>query len=376
MTVIRKANRIVLFNWRDLNDSRAGGAERYTDCLLSVLARSNENVIWFTSRAKGQSKQSYRNGYQIIRRGSERTCFIHGAIWLILNKDKVDLVIDEVNTLPWLSPLIIKKKIVLLSHQLARTIWRYEMPRSIAYIGEFLEPLYMRLYKNAKIITVSDSSAKSLRQIGLTGELNIIENVLECAKPISEIIKVSGRIGFIGRLTRSKRIDDIIIALGIVRKSFPVAHLVIIGGGDANETKRLTLLINSLGLADAVQLHGFLPVSIKEKLLSSFDILALASVREGWGLVVSEAARYYIPTVAYPVPGLVDSIIDGVTGKLSAAETPTDLAVAMLTLLQNPTLRDTLARNAALFIEEYTIEHFEAKIAAFFTNYENARPSR
>ena len=76
--------------------------------------------------------------------------------------------------------------------------------------------------------------------------------------------------------------------------------------------------------------------------LQKAHLLLHTSVREGWGLNVIEANAMGTPAVVYPVGGLVDSTVDGVTGLVSTEETPVSLAVKILQLLDDPVRYDQL----------------------------------
>jgi glycosyltransferase involved in cell wall biosynthesis len=175
-----------------------------------------------------------------------------------------------------------------------------------------------------------------------------------------------GSIGYVGRITRSKRIDHLIRALPFVQRAVPEAHLRVVGTGAAREIERLRRLATSLEVAGSVQFMGRLSDEERDRALGSFEVLALASLREGWGLVVSEAARFEVPSVVYPVPGLLDAVRDGETGIISKHATPRSLADALITILTDRPLRARLGTAAAAYLELFTftrfIERFEAAL--------------
>ena len=285
---------IVFFGWRDLRDPRAGGAEYYAHDLLATLARAGFRCTLFVSRAKGQPDREEREYYTVIRKGNRVTCRFHAAAWLARNRDDVDCVVDELSTLPFLSRLVARDKTVVLVHQLAREVWWFEAPAPIAAVGFALEPLMVQIYRSAPAITVSKSSAASLREIGLRGPIEIIENPLEPPVEAASAF-VRGRIGFVGRLTPSKRVDHIVRAFGMLAARWPKAELWIVGGGEERTLASLRALAKRLGCEDRVRFTGHVPGAERDAILASLDCLVMASAREGWGRVVSEAARYGVP---------------------------------------------------------------------------------
>lgn len=355
---------VVIFNWRDLDQPKAGGAEVITHALASGLAQRGHFVVWFTSRSNGQSEEAQRDGYAVVRRGSELTCRFHAFAWLRARRDTFDVIVDEVNTLPFLSRFATRKPVVLWQHQLAREVWLAEAPPVLAQAGYVLEPVLQALYARTPVVTLSDSSAESFARIGMRGDVRVIHAPLAQAEgtPGSPVV---ARIGYVGRVAPSKRIDHLIRALALVRRQVPNATLVVIGAGPEKERARLAALAQRLGVADAVELKGRIPSSERDALARTFDVLALASLREGWGLVVSEAARHCVPSVVYPVAGLVDSVVDERTGLVTARESPEDLANALLRVISDRELRDRLGAAAAARLRAFPPELFIDRFEAF-----------
>jgi glycosyltransferase involved in cell wall biosynthesis len=79
----------------------------------------------------------------------------------------------------------------------------------------------------------------------------------------------------------------------------------------------------------------------KHRLMSEAHALLMTSVREGWGLVVTEASACGTPAIVYDVPGLRDSVRNESTG-LVVPPRPGSLFDAMLRLTRDPSLYDHL----------------------------------
>ncbi|MBV9027956.1 MAG: glycosyltransferase [Candidatus Eremiobacteraeota bacterium] len=154
------------------------------------------------------------------------------------------------------------------------------------------------------------------------------------------------RLVCVGRLVERKGIDDVIRAL--VR--LDNVELVIAGGPDVSlldadpEAVRLRALAESLGVADRVIFRGRIPHAGVPALLRSADIAVCYPRYEPFGIVPLEAMACGVPVVAASVGGLVDSVIDGVTGALVPPHSPDELAGALQRLLLN---RARLARLGA-----------------------------
>jgi glycosyltransferase involved in cell wall biosynthesis len=131
-------------------------------------------------------------------------------------------------------------------------------------------------------------------------------------------------IAFCGRLVRSKRPDDLIDAFRRLQLDRPDAALVVIGRGPLRD--RL-----EAASPPGVRFADDLDDAGKLREMARAHLLVATSVREGWGLVVSEAATVGTPTLAYDVPGLRDSA--GASGGYLCPPDPESLAAHMAALL-------------------------------------------
>ncbi|MFI5707112.1 glycosyltransferase [Kribbella sp. NPDC051620] len=164
------------------------------------------------------------------------------------------------------------------------------------------------------------------------------------------------RILSLGRLVERKGVDTVIAALA----ELPTAELVIAGGpvtgfDDDHEVRRLRAEADRLGLTDRVRLVG--PVSRAELpgLLRSADVVACTPWYEPFGIVPLEAMACGRPVVGSAVGGLLDTVVDGVTGLLVPPRDPAALSTALATLLADPALRQRLGQaGSARVAAKYT----------------------
>jgi hypothetical protein len=88
-------------------------------------------------------------------------------------------------------------------------------------------------------------------------------------------------------------------------------------------------------------LHGHVDEETKHDLLASSWVLAVPSLKEGWGLVVVEAAAHATPTVGFRAAGgLRESVHDGVGGLL--VDDYAGFVASLEQVLTDPGLRDRL----------------------------------
>ena len=138
-----------------------------------------------------------------------------------------------------------------------------------------------------------------------------------------------------GRLVGDKGFDLAIRALATVRADHPEAVLRL--AGDGPERPALETLADQVGVADAVELLGWVaPEQLPELLAESTMVLMPSRWEEAFGLVALQAAQVGRPVVATAVGGLPEVVEDGVTGTLVPSEDAEALAAAVLELLADP----------------------------------------
>ena len=143
-------------------------------------------------------------------------------------------------------------------------------------------------------------------------------------------------VGAVGRLAPEKGYDVLIRAM----TELPGCCLVLLGEGP--ERARLTKLARQLGVEDRVELAGWIPSPWTDHF--RFDVIAVPSSFEGFGLVAVEALLAGIPVVASRVGGLAEIVHDGETGLLVEPGDPSALAHALRELLIDPARRDVMGR--------------------------------
>jgi glycosyltransferase involved in cell wall biosynthesis len=330
--------KILILSWRDIKSPFAGGAEIFTFENARRWVASGHEVTWFTSGFETNPKEESIEGVKIIRRGSETT--VHYQAFRHYHKffrGKFDLVIDEINTIPFFTPLYIKEKKVVLIFQLAREVWFHETFFPLSLIGFFAEYFYLRIYRNIPVITISESTKQDLLNLGFSKKIFVLPIGITF-KPLEQVPQKEDNptLVFVGRLRRSKRVHHIIKALRFLKIKIPNIRLRIIGRvGRSDYLSRLNHLIRKYDLGENVIFHGYVDELTKQGLLKKAHAIVITSAREGWGLAVTEANALSTPAIAYNVPGLKDSIRNGETGILVKKNSPHSLSRAILTMLQD-----------------------------------------
>ena len=296
--------RILIFNWRDLAHPLAGGAEVYTHRVAEEWIKMGHEVTLFCSSVDGKPEMENLNGLKIIRRGGKHSIYREAKkFYKKEGRDNFDLVIDEVNTRPFgATEWVADAQVIALIHQVCREIWYHQLPLPVAIIGRYLlEPYWLRRYRQVTTVTVSQSSKQSLEMYGLNKVHVVPEGFsqMEYQKDVQKSTEPT--VIFIGRLSANKRPRDAIKAFSLLKSKLPNAVLKIVGSGPEEKLIRRNL-------PEGVQLLGNISDEEKMRQLASAHLLVATSVREGWGLVVTEAAMVGTRSIGYDVPGLRDSI--------------------------------------------------------------------
>ena len=296
--------RILILNWKDMSHPAAGGAEVFTEQVARSLVARGHSVTLFAASVEGRPARERVEGVDVVRGGGRLTVYRKARrFWSREGPGSFDVVVDEINTRPFLTPRWVKgMPVVALIHQLAREIWAYETPLPLSLLGRYaLEPLWLRAYRDVPALTVSDSSAESLTRYHGWRDVTVIPEG-STPHPVPSVAKESDpTVVFLGRLVAMKRPRDAIEAFSILRDEAPAAQLWVIGEGPLladlrQDTPVGVTFLGRLGRAELVDR------------LARAHVLVATSVREGWGLNVSEAAACGTPSIGYRVPGLVDSV--------------------------------------------------------------------
>ncbi|MBT8585661.1 glycosyltransferase family 4 protein [Polynucleobacter paneuropaeus] len=142
---------------------------------------------------------------------------------------------------------------------------------------------------------------------------------------------------FMGRLKKDKGVLDLARALGALQSDVSNLYIVFVGPDEEG----LAGPILQLAFSQSNQVRFVGSVNNPEDYFAAADFLCLPSYREGFGLVIIEAAASGIPTLASRIYGITDAIVDGVTGILHE---PGD-SVAIAKGLQQMTM-DSMSRQA------------------------------
>lgn len=161
--------------------------------------------------------------------------------------------------------------------------------------------------------------------------------------------------GFVGRINQDKGINELIEAFQKISSQNSAAYLMLVGNIDKNKPIKEE---NMRWAQQSSQVIFTGPVSDVPKYMSAFDVLVHPTYREGFGMVLQEAAALKVPIITTDIIGPGEFIQRDQTGLLVPAKDSDKLRDAMLKLLEDSTQRNTLAEKC----HEYTRQNFERQV--------------
>ena len=350
--------RILVANWQDRLNPRAGGAEIHLHEVFGRLAGRGHEVTLLVSGFAGAPPRVMIDGMTVHRTGGRYSYNVYapGYYRKHLRNPGFDAFVEDLNKVPLFAPYWVKEPIALLVHHLFGTTAFQEASVPLATATWLLEQPIPAVYRKLPTMAVSQSTAEDLGRRGFdVSRIEVIPNGVDLGfyKPDAAVQRFAEpTLLYLGRLKKYKRVDLIIDAFARVRRTFAAARLIIAGKGDARPA--LEQQIRRLGLENAVQLTGFVSDLEKRDLFRRSWVHLLTSPKEGWGITNIEAAACATPTIGSNSPGLRDSVEDGRTGFLVAHGDVAALAARIEQLLGSPVLRQQLGEQALAFAQRFT----------------------
>ena len=353
---------IVWLSWKDRKNPLAGGAELVNEALARQLVAHGHRVKLIVGGFSGAKPKETIDGYEVIRLGGRVTVYYQAWRYYVREDlaDWADLVIDEVNTVPFFAKFYAHKPTVVFAHMLCRQIWWYELFFPASLVGYLAEPLYLRLLSDQAVVTVSESTKHDLMRFGFKkAKISIIPEIIETPPVTSpSYIKKYPRptVLSLGAVKPMKRTLEIVRAFELAKTDLPKLQLIVAGRPEGAYGKRVLRACRQSQYARDIKCLGAVAPAKRAELMQKSHLLAVTSVKEGWGLVVSEAASQGTPAVVYDVDGLRDSVRDGRTGLVAKFNTPQALATSIAAALKNQSKYDTMRVSAWKSARDLTAE--------------------
>ena len=339
-----------------------GGAERWYRNLAERLNAEGHEVTYLTLRQWNRGEDPGIEGVRVVAVGPRMALygptgtrrilpplvFGAGVLWHLLRHLRSFDVVHTAS-FPYFSLLAAAAvrrlggyALVADWHEVwSADYWREYLGR-LGWIGESVQRLCARARQRA--FCFSHLHGERLRALGLRGEPTVLRGEWAGALDRPDPEPAGPVAVFAGRLISEKRAPALVGAVALAAVSRPDLRGAIYGDGPDRGAVRAE--IEAHDAADWISTPGFVDSDELEDALRHALCLVLPSRREGYGLIVVEAASMGVPSVvvAGPDNAAVELIEEGVNGFVAPSASPEDLAAAILAVAEaGPALRASTA---------------------------------
>lgn len=329
-----------------------GGVEAYCHYVGKHL-RDDGHEVQFISRPTDGSVWEHASVLSIPK----RLWFLLRALAQGLRAD-ADVVMGTtyvVHPIAWVVAKLRRRPVVFWYPDVLIGTWQGgHFGRVAGTVGEIAERLLLKLPVD-RYIAISESTAGKLEAQGISRtRIAVVPCGFDPALLASiEAEPAAGRrIASVGRLVGYKRNDVVIRAFARLAATRPDLELVIVGQGP--ELDQLRALASDLGVADRVELRGFVDQHAKVlAMVAGATAFVSASEIEGFGIVLVEAMALGVPYVASDIPAFREVTAGGVGGALFHPGDDRDLADKLAPIIDDDPSRRRLAAEGARHAQRY-----------------------
>jgi glycosyltransferase involved in cell wall biosynthesis len=349
-----------------------GGAERWYRSLGERLAAEGHEVTYLTLRqwdrgsepdvagvrvrVVGPRMRLYVDGPSGRRRILPPLAFGLGVLWHLLRHGRRYDVVHTAS-FPYFSLLaaaavrpLHRFGLVVDWHELwTRSYWHEYLGGVGGRVGWAVQRRCLRVPQRA--FCFARMTAARLREAGLRGDPTVLTGEYAGSLARPDPAPAEPLVAFAGRHIPEKRVPALVRAFARAREQAPELRLVVLGDGP--ERPAVLRAIEQERIGAVAEAPGFVAAEEVERTLARALCMVLPSRREGYGMVVVEAAARGVPSVVVDAPdnAAVELVDDGENGFVAASAEPDELAAAILRVRDaGPALRtataDWFARNA------------------------------
>jgi glycosyltransferase involved in cell wall biosynthesis len=250
-----------------------------------------------------------------------------------------------------------RKSLVLLIARLAgcKTIFHLHGGGFREYAMQESGPMLRRwirhtLENSSVVITLSEGWAQFIHSFAPRAKVAVVPNSVPLPAVAPAAAVQPQRILYLGRLEAAKGVFELLAAASRLAPRFPALRLVFGGEGDEGALRRRAA---ELGLAERIELPGWLSQEERDAELAKAEVFCLPSHAEGLPMAMLEAMAAGKAVVATAVGGIPEAVQDGGNGLLVPPRDEGALARALAELMGDTALRDRLAAQARATIEQH-----------------------
>jgi glycosyltransferase involved in cell wall biosynthesis len=364
-----------------------GGAERWYRNLAERLAADGHEVTYLTLRQWDRDARPHLPGVVVRSAGPRMALYVGGrrrigpplvfgagVLWHLLRRGRRYDVVHTAS-FPFFSLLAAALARPLHRYGLvvdwfelwSRAYWRDYLGAAGGRIGWAVQTLCLRVPQRA--FTLAEATAARLRAAGVHGDVEVLSGLAPLPPAVSTPRAAQPVVVFAGRHIPEKRVPALVHAFAALRERAPDLRLVIYGDGP--ERGDVLALIDALGLGEVASAPGFVDAEIIAEALASALCMVLPSRREGYGMIVVEAAARGVPSVvvADPDNAATELVDEGENGFVAASAAPADLADAILRVrAAGPDLRERTAAWFARNAQRLSLEDSLDRVAEAYAD--------
>jgi glycosyltransferase involved in cell wall biosynthesis len=358
--------RVLILNERDPAHPKAGGAEVHVSEIFRRLAARGHAIVQLSSHFRTAPRRELQGGIE-VRRLAPLPAYYPLAAWACARatrRGEIDVVVDCLNKLPFLSPAYARAPVLALCHHLFGETAFEQVPWPVAAAVVGVERGIPRIYRRAWFVAISESTRDDLVTRGVDPARIEVQHpgITPPRRAPPPLLARGRRVAYLGRLERYKNVDVLIRAVAALRGRFPEVELAVIGGG--SDRTRLEGIAARTGIADRVRFTGFVSEAERDELLAHARVCVCPSSKEGWGLTVIESNALGTPNVASDAPGLRDSVREGETGFLVPVGDVAAFADRIGRLLGDDVLATRMSRQATAWAQRFTWDEAAKRMEA------------
>jgi glycosyltransferase involved in cell wall biosynthesis len=354
-----------------------GGAERWYANLAERLAREGHEVTYLTLRQweKGETPQIDPRVRVVVagprmalytesgrRRILPPLVFGAGVLAHLLRRGRRYEVVHTCS-FPYFSllaaalarPLARYRLVVDWFEVWSRTYWREYLGGAAGAIGALVQRVCALVPQRA--FCFSRLHAERLRGEGLRGEVRVLRGLYGGSLEPHSPRPAQDGVLFAGRLIPEKRAPLAVAAVAAASRLVEELRGEFLGEGPEREA--LERAIDEQEMRGAISAPGFLSAEEVEARMRGAMCMLLTSEREGYGMVVVEAARWGTPSVvvAGPDNAAVELVEEGVNGFVAPVAQAESIGAAIARVSEGGmVLRESTARWFAEHAQELSIE--------------------
>jgi len=326
-----------------------GGAERWYRDIGRRLAADGHDVTYVTLRQWDRDVDPDFDGVDVVTAGPRMELYAEagrrrvapplvfgvGVLWhLLRHGHRYDVV--HTASFPYFSLLaagVARRvhgfRLLVDWHELwTRAYWEGYLGRAGGWVGWTVQRLCLRVPQRA--FTPSRLQAERLREEGFPGPVTVLDGRYEGSLDAAHARPGEPFVVFAGRMIPEKQAPAIVPAVAAARQRLPGLRAVIFGDGP--DRPAVLQAITDHGLEGVVEAPGFVERSRVDDALDHALCMVFPSRREGYGLVVVEAAHRGLPTVVVSDPdnAATELVQEGENGFVATSAAPEDLADAIV----------------------------------------------